>query len=352
MKLLVHGASIARRVGRLRAAIGGVAARGHDVRWLGGDAPRWDGVTPIGSLRETHHWRPDLVLGEGSTRAVAWAAWRSHAGAMLLALRAEDFARASWVEALAWHLQPAFGLIDETDADAVRTRPAHVPLDRVALWPEAHAATTPDPTAPDAELLERACERLLALRTGRSGRPCVFLDRDGTLIVEEGYLGDPDRLRLLPGVARALRQLHAAGFALAVVSNQSGVGRGKFPLERAHATMARLRRVLREEGVELDAIRFCPHAPDAGCACRKPGTRLLEELAADLRLSLAGSVFVGDKRLDAATGRAMGGAGLLVRTGYGGNEDGREDDGLPEPDGVFDDVPAAAAWILGRYEER
>lgn len=352
MKLLVHGNSLAARHGRLRAAIGGVAARGHDVRWLAGEAPRWDGVTPIASLRETHHWRPDLVLGEGAARAVAWTAWRAHAGAMLLALRAEDFARATWLDALAWHLQPAFGVIDEADADAARSRSAHLDLERFVLWPEGVAAAEPDPTHADADVLERACERLLALRAGRSGRPCVFLDRDGTLIVEEGYLGDPQRLRLLPGVAGALRQLHAAGFALAVVSNQSGVGRGKFPLERAYATMAKLRRVLRDEGVELDAIRFCPHAPDAGCACRKPGTQLLDELAADLRLSLAGSVFVGDKRLDAATGRAMGGTGLLVRTGYGGNEGGREDDGLPEPDGVLDDVPAAAAWILGRYETR
>jgi D-glycero-D-manno-heptose 1,7-bisphosphate phosphatase len=156
-------------------------------------------------------------------------------------------------------------------------------------------------------------------------------------------------VRLLPGVARALRQLHEAGLPIVVVSNQAGVGRGRFGIASVHATMARMRRLLRDEGVELDAVRFCPHAPDAGCRCRKPGTLLLEEAAEDLRLALGSSVMVGDKRIDAETGQAAGGMGVLVRTGYGGDEEAREG---PAPDRVFEDVPAAAAWILDRYEAR
>ena len=105
--------------------------------------------------------------------------------------------------------------------------------------------------------------------------------------------------------------------------------------------------LLRAEGVELDAVRFCPHAPDAGCACRKPGTLLLQEAAEDLRLSLASSVMVGDKRIDVEAGQAAGGMGVLVRTGYGREEEAR--DGRA-PDRVFDDLQAAAGWILERYE--
>jgi histidinol-phosphate phosphatase family protein len=175
----------------------------------------------------------------------------------------------------------------------------------------------------------------------------VFVDRDGTLIAEAGYLSDPDGVVLLPGVAHALRQLRDAGLPVVVISNQAGVGRGRYPLAAAHATMARLRVLLRGHGVELDAVRFCPHAPDAGCACRKPGTRLFAEAAEDLRLSLASSVMVGDKRLDAEAGQAAGGMGLLVRTGYGRQEEAKEG---RAPDAVFDDFAAAAAWILERYE--
>src|SRR5262249_54734610 len=149
----------------------------------------------------------------------------------------------------------------------------------------------------------------------------VFLDRDGTLVVERGYLTRVEDLELLPGVPMALRELHEAGYALVVVSNQSGVGRGLFPLSRVHEAMGRLRLLLRREGVELDAIRFCPHRPDAGCACRKPGIELVRAAAADLRLVLRESAMVGDKLLDVETGRAAGTRAVLLRTGYGRDEE-------------------------------
>jgi histidinol-phosphate phosphatase family protein len=179
----------------------------------------------------------------------------------------------------------------------------------------------------------------------------VFLDRDGTLIVERGYLSDPDGVELLPGVAAALRQLHAAGVAIVVVSNQAGVGRGLFPVERAWATMARLRRLLRAEGVELDAVRFCPHRPDEGCRCRKPGTGMLEDASEALHLSPVGSVMAGDRWLDAAAGRAAGGMGVLLRTGYGREEEAKIAAGeVPAPDLVLDDLPALAACDPARLE--
>jgi D-glycero-D-manno-heptose 1,7-bisphosphate phosphatase len=157
-------------------------------------------------------------------------------------------------------------------------------------------------------------------------------------------------VELIPGVGEALRQLRGAGFALVVISNQAGVGRGLFGLTSVYAAMARLREALRGEGVELDAIYFCPHHPDEGCACRKPGTALLERAAEDLQLSLRHSAMAGDKLLDVEAGRRAGGAGVLVLTGHGREEAERlrGEPGAPAPDAVCDDFAAAARWILER----
>jgi histidinol-phosphate phosphatase family protein len=175
----------------------------------------------------------------------------------------------------------------------------------------------------------------------------VFVDRDGTLVKEVGYLSDPADLVLLPGAARGIREAHAAGFPVIVVSNQSGVGRGLFPLSRVYAAMARLRALLREEGAEPDAIYFCPHRPEADCPCRKPRPGLLERAADDQLIDLRSSVMIGDKRLDPATGHAAGGAGVLVRTGYGREEERAAGEGR-EPDAVCDDVAQAVRWFLDR----
>ena len=176
------------------------------------------------------------------------------------------------------------------------------------------------------------------------------MDRDGTLVREIGYLSDPDDLELLPGVAGALRAAHAAGAVVIVISNQSGIGRGLFSARRVHETMARLRELLRAEGVELDAIYFCPHRPEEGCVCRKPAPGLLERAAEDQQLSLRSSLMVGDKRLDAGTGQAAGALGALVRTGYGREEESAIGEaGTRAPDGVFEDLGAAVSWWLAGH---
>jgi histidinol-phosphate phosphatase family protein len=275
---------------------------------------------------------------------------------MVLGLGGDTLARWGVLDRLGWSALPAYGLLEERDEAAARAAGSHLASERVVLWdgpaqaPAPSAASAEAATRPDVELLERVAERALATRGGRAA---VFVDRDGTLIVERGYLGDPAGVELLPGAVAGLRLLRDAGFPVVVISNQSGIARGKFTLAAAHATMARLRRLLREQGVELDSIRFCPHAPEEGCTCRKPGTRLLAEAAEDLRLSLPSSAMVGDKRLDAETGRAAGGTGVLVRTGYGREEEARNADGaFVPPDAVVDDFAAAAAWIVARHESR
>src|SRR5262249_51264316 len=131
-----------------------------------------------------------------------------------------------------------------------------------------------------------------------------------------------------------------------------GVGRGLFPESRVHQAMARLRFALRERGVELDAIYFCPHRPEAGCACRKPGIALLERAADDLQLSLRRSAVGGGTLPGVETAHNAGALGLLVRTGYGRSEEqqlGGEGNGV-RPDAVCADLPAAVEWILERGE--
>jgi histidinol-phosphate phosphatase family protein len=148
-------------------------------------------------------------------------------------------------------------------------------------------------------------------------RPAVFLDRDGTLIEDAGYLADPEQVRLLPGVAAALVALEHAGFLRIVVTNQSGIGRGRYPQAAFAATQRELERQLRTAGASLDATYCCPHAPDAGCLCRKPGTALHREATAVFDVDLSRSWCVGDQVRDLEPARELGCRALLVRTGQG-----------------------------------
>jgi histidinol-phosphate phosphatase family protein len=143
-------------------------------------------------------------------------------------------------------------------------------------------------------------------------RKAVLLDRDGTLVEHEPYLHDPAKVVLRPGAGAALRHFRDAGYALVVVTNQSGVGRGYFPIEAMHAVHKRLQALLAAEEVTLDAIYYCPHAPDEGCDCRKPATGMAERAAQELGLDLTRSVMIGDMALDMAFGRRIGATTVLV----------------------------------------
>jgi len=175
-------------------------------------------------------------------------------------------------------------------------------------------------------------------------RPAVFLDRDGTVIREKNYLADPEGVVLLPGVAEALRLLAEAGFALVVVTNQSGIARGLYGLEDYHAVAKRLDEELGRQGVEVDSTYFCPHHPDftGPCECRKPGTGMYVQAEKHLGLDLSASFYVGDREKDVLPARELGGRGILVRTGYG-----REEEEAVNGDArVFDTLLDAARFIL------
>lgn len=134
----------------------------------------------------------------------------------------------------------------------------------------------------------------------------VLLDRDGTVVVDRDYLADPAGLEFLPGAAEGLRQLHAGGYRLVIISNQSGVGRGLFSLERLQEINARLEQMVCEAGAALAGIYCCPHRPDEGCACRKPNVELVRQAAHELRFDPSAAVVIGDRDSDVELGRRLG----------------------------------------------
>jgi len=179
-------------------------------------------------------------------------------------------------------------------------------------------------------------------------RPAAFLDRDGTLIEEREYLSDPDAVQLIPGAAEALRRLHDAGYALVVVTNQSGIARGMFTLSDLLAVQARLDEILASEHVRLDGVWYCPHHPGftGPCDCRKPGLRLFREAAETLDLDMSRSLFIGDRVQDIVPALRLGGTPVLVRTGHGAGITG----GLPPGTVLADDVLDAAERVLAQQD--
>jgi D-glycero-D-manno-heptose 1,7-bisphosphate phosphatase len=186
--------------------------------------------------------------------------------------------------------------------------------------------------------------------TRNGSRPAVFIDRDGTLITERAYLADPDGVTLVPGVVGALADLRMAGFALVTVTNQSGIARGLYREADYHAVADRVAKVLDEAGVPPDDVQYCPHHPDVTgpCDCRKPGTGMYLRAAALLGLDTAKSYYIGDKVTDVLPAVALGGRGILVRTGYGREHEGA----LPPGVRVADDLRAAADLILADALQR
>lgn len=178
-----------------------------------------------------------------------------------------------------------------------------------------------------------------------AARRYVLLDRDGTVNIDRHYISDPDLVELFPGAGAALRDLSAHGYGLAVVTNQSGVARGKITPDQLEQVHARLGALLAAEGVTLDGIYVCPHGPHDGCYCRKPLPGLILRAAAELGFDPIESFVVGDKGIDIDLGRNVGATTVLVRTGYGAET---ERERLAEPDEIVDDLPAAARWILER----
>ncbi len=185
-------------------------------------------------------------------------------------------------------------------------------------------------------------------------RPAIFMDRDGTVNEQMGYINHIRRFVLLPGSAEAISLLNQHGFLAIIVSNQSGVARGYFPIDLVYEVNDHMERLLRREGAVLDGILFCPHYPDGkvpeysrSCDCRKPRTGLIEQACRQFAIDMPSSYVIGDRCSDMELASRSGLKGILVKTGYGLGDLKYVVPASPyQPFHVAEDLLDAVRWIV------
>jgi D,D-heptose 1,7-bisphosphate phosphatase len=185
----------------------------------------------------------------------------------------------------------------------------------------------------------------------------VFLDRDGTICEEVGYLSSVEQMRLIPRSGEAVRLLNQRGYKVVVITNQAGVARGFFPESALEVLHAEMLRQLGKEGAYLDGIYYCPHHPIDGippyrreCNCRKPATGLLERAAADLNLDLPSGYMIGDHFSDVECGQRVGAETVLLLTGHGQEALAKKENWPQPPSYIAADLYEAVLWVLGKPE--
>lgn len=178
----------------------------------------------------------------------------------------------------------------------------------------------------------------------------IFLDRDGTLNVEKGYITDPDEIELYPDSGAVLNRFRIQGGLVIIISNQSAVGQGLMTVDQFEQVNQALWDLLRQMDAGYDALYFCPHVPDKICECRKPRPGLILQAALDFNIDLSSSYFIGDKLSDIEAGQCAGCQTILVRTGFG--RESEKQVGKLKPSCVQDDLPEALAWITERENNR
>jgi D-glycero-D-manno-heptose 1,7-bisphosphate phosphatase len=190
------------------------------------------------------------------------------------------------------------------------------------------------------------------LRSGQAS--AVFLDRDGTIIEDVGYLRRLDQIRFFPWSAGSIRALNLAGLPVVVTTNQAGVARGLFTEAFVEQTHRELAARLAAAGARIDAYYHCPHHPSKAvvaeyaiaCDCRKPGRGMIDRAARDLRVDPSQSFVVGDTWLDVGMARAAGARGVLVRTGVGAEQERSMRPTDLTADAIVDNLASAVSWIL------
>lgn len=182
-------------------------------------------------------------------------------------------------------------------------------------------------------------------------RPAVFIDRDGTIAEEVGYLNHISRFRMFPFVAAAIRRFNEKELLVVVVTNQSGVGRGYYPESVVHSVHELMIQQLAAQGARIDAIYYCPHTSAENCACRKPKTGMLVRAASEHNLDLERSFVVGDRYGDIQLAHNVQARSILVRTGYGEGELAwHAAKWTVQPDFIAGSLTDAADWILGQNQ--
>jgi len=153
----------------------------------------------------------------------------------------------------------------------------------------------------------------------------VFLDRDGTVVDDPGFLHEPGKVKLLPGAAQAIKKLNEHGFLVIIVTNQSGIARGLYTVEDYEGVQRRLIELLEKQGAHIDGAYYCPHHPQftGPCDCRKPGSKLFQEAQQALDIDFTHSWWIGDRLSDVQPARVLDGHGILVATGDGNLHQGQ-----------------------------
>jgi len=187
----------------------------------------------------------------------------------------------------------------------------------------------------------------------------VFLDRDGTICEEVGYLDHVGGMKLIPHSGKAVRLLNERGFRVVVITNQAGVAKGYFPESILGDLHAEMERQLREEGARVDGIYYCPHHPTEGigpylrvCDCRKPATGLLERAARDLDLDLSSAYMIGDHFSDVECGQRIGAETVLLLTGHGREALAKRETWPRPPSHIAADLYRAVLWLTQREDGR
>lgn len=191
------------------------------------------------------------------------------------------------------------------------------------------------------------------MKTPEGRNRAVFLDRDGTICEEVGYMDSLDQMKLIPGSGEAVRLLNEHGFKIVVVTNQAGVARGFVPESILAPLHEEMKRQLKEKGASVDAIYYCPHHPTMGvapyltdCSCRKPGTALLEEAAREFDIDLRASYMIGDHYSDIRCGQNAGARTVLLLTGHGKDTLTGRDGWEKPPSHIAADLHEAVQWVL------
>lgn len=191
-------------------------------------------------------------------------------------------------------------------------------------------------------------------------KPAIFIDRDGTMTVEGGYINHPSRLRLISGSAEAIRLCNDNGILAILATNQAGVARGYFTEDLIHVVHGKLEKMLAAKGAKMDAIYYCPHHPREGkppyraeCDCRKPGPGMIERGCRELPVDRARSYMVGDKISDSEFGHRLGLRTVMVMTGYGrGEYEYQRQDWKDTPDHIAKNLKEAVEWIIQDLHRR
>ena len=181
-------------------------------------------------------------------------------------------------------------------------------------------------------------------------KKAIFLDRDGTINIDPGYVNDPDQIVFIRGAKKAVKKLRDNGFLVFIITNQSGVGRGRITMEQLKAVNDKVIKEFKKDNIEIDGVFSCIHTPDDRCDCRKPSPKAVLDIAKQYEIDLGKSYFVGDKLSDVETGLNAGCRTVLLDTNFESTL--KKEHNMLRPDCIVENLYEAADWIIENMGEK